>query len=379
MKIIQICGSYAWGGLEMQSYIISKGLANQGNKVILICPTDSILATNALVENLTIASLDYCQNFIRVVKSFKRIFTQFVPDVIHCQLSKDLQFVVPAIRHISPKIPLVFTKRMASNIHKNDIFHHYLYNRINKVFAISHYIRENLIKTTPVKKNNIEVLYNGVDFNIFNPELFSKNTERKKFEIESDTLLIGVAGRVSPLKGHKEFIDAAKIIHDIIPQKHTFIVIGGASYSENAFYEEIKEYALTHANDVRIIFTGHSSEMARHLSMLDILIFPSHEESLGNVVLEAMAMGIPVVASNSGGVPEIVKHNKTGILVKPKDSQSIALGVLNLIQNPAKMKKIRENAFQYIRENNDITNYISRLSTIYKSLKDSGRLAMFHP
>ncbi len=91
--------------------------------------------------------------------------------------------------------------------------------------------------------------------------------------------------------------------------------------------------------DSKVIFTGFSKDIPRMMSAIDILTFPSHKESFGNILLEAMAMRLPVVASNSGAVPEIVIEGETGFLVPPKDANPLSEKIMILLQD----QSLREN------------------------------------
>ncbi|NVN93959.1 MAG: glycosyltransferase family 4 protein [Bacteroidetes bacterium] len=367
MKILQICGSYSWGGLEMQTFIVSEALAKIGNEVILICPQNSQFEKEKIKHSTQLYTINYKKNFVYILHSFIRAFKHLKPDIIHCQLSKDLHFIVPALKYLRLTTPLVFTKRMTSKINKKDILHKLLYNRIDRIFAISEYVKTNMIATTPVKDKQIEVLYNGVNLEHFNPTLYN-NEERLKFSINPNIILIGMIGRITPLKGHYEFINAAITIKKILNNNVKFILVGGAGFTEQDFYFQIKNYAIKKLGENNIILTGFTNDIPRFLSIIDILIFPSYEESFGNVVIEAMAMGVPVVASDSGALPEIIQHDTTGILVKPKDSQSIAESIIEYLFKKNKTEMICKNAFEYVKENHDLNLHIEKLQKSYLSL-----------
>ena len=368
MKILQICGSYSWGGLEMQTLIVSEALAKIGNEVILICPKNSQFEKEKIKHSTQLYTINYKKNFVYILHSFIKAFKSLNPDIIHCQLSKDLHFIVPALKYLRLTTPLVFTKRMTSKISKKDIFHKFIYNRIDRIFAISEYVKTNMITTTPIKDKQIEVLYNGVNLEHFNPTLYNNNEERLKYFINPNIILIGMVGRITPLKGHHEFINAAITIKKILNNNVKFILVGNAGLPEQDYYNQVKDYALNKLGEDNIIFTGFTNDIPKFLSMIDILIFPSYEESFGNVVIEAMAMGVPVVASDSGAVPEIIEHDVTGILVKPKDSQVIAEGIIEYLFKKNKTEMICKNAMKYVKENYDLNLHIEKLQKSYKSL-----------
>jgi glycosyltransferase involved in cell wall biosynthesis len=140
-----------------------------------------------------------------------------------------------------------------------------------------------------------------------------------------------MASRFSPGKGHEEFLRAAKILTDEFKDEISFLIAGSASFGEEDYREKIQQMAGELGLNDAVKFTGYSSDIAGILSAMDIFVLPSHEESFGILLTEAMAMGLPVAASNNAGVPDIVTDNETGILVPPKNERALASALKKLI------------------------------------------------
>ena len=130
-------------------------------------------------------------------------------DLIHSHASKDLWLLVPALKLFNSSIPLVFTKHIGSYIVKKDFLHNKIYNRVNLALAISSVIKSNLINTTALTADKIEIIHNGVDVEKFSIANADKKRLRKELKISEDEILIGMTGRFSPGKGHEEFLFAA--------------------------------------------------------------------------------------------------------------------------------------------------------------------------
>ncbi|MGH2574346.1 MAG: glycosyltransferase, partial [Ignavibacteria bacterium] len=142
-----------------------------------------------------------------------------------------------------------------------------------------------------------------------------------------------MVGRMTPGKGHEEFLNAAKLIINKSKVPTRFLIVGSASYGEELYEKKIRSLASKLMLNNVIIFTGFRKDIPRILNAVDILAFPSHEESFGVTLLEAMAMEIPVVASNTAGVPDIVTNGKTGILIPPKNPIALANALIGLAEN----------------------------------------------
>jgi len=369
MNILFTCGSFSWGGLEMQTLKLAKTFKDKGHNVLLLVPKNSRLHENATAEHIKTKTLRW-SNALTVVNIFKtkHIINTFQPQIIHTQLSHDLWILSPAISKKS-KTHLVFTRRMASNVSKKDFLHTALYKKVDVVLCVSKFIADNMAKTTTVNSNNIKVHYNGLNLKRFTPELYDKDACRKELGIGKDAYVVGFLGRFTFMKGHSEFFEAGKMIQQRFAERDfQFLVAGGDSFGEEAFGQETREKGIDLLGKENIVFTGDITNTPQVLKAMDVLVFPSHEESFGNVLCEAGAMEIPVVASNSGGVPDIVIHNETGLLVEPKNSLGFAEAIAFYIQHPEIAKEHGKEARVFVSKMFEEEKQIQDLENIYTNL-----------
>ena len=333
LKILISCGSYSWGGLEMISLETAQKLREAGNNIKIICSAGSRLADESRksgFETIEIFSKDI-KIFSSILK-LKKYLKISNADVIHTNHSHDLWVLTPALRLSGSKAKLFLTKHMASGVKKTDIVHSYLYNRLNGIFAISNFISESVLKTCPVPNEKVHLLPVGIDMKKFSKENFSKDDIKAEMQIPGGKLIIGIMGRMTPGKGHEEFLEAAKKINETHKDKVFFLVVGSASYGEEEYGSKIKNYS-RELNIENILFTGYTDDAPKMLAAMDILAFPSHDESFGRVLLEAMAMEIPQAASGNSGVLDIAVDNETGILFEPKNSALLAKALMRLIES----------------------------------------------
>ncbi len=371
MKIVQCCGSRSWGGLEMQTLKISQELKKRGHNVFIFCRQDSTLAEEGGKQRIPVAPVFYKGNnyFCKVYRTV--IFLKHErPDVIHTHLSHDLWVIVPAMNMAGCRAKLFLTKRMASGVGKKDILHRFLYNRINRIFAISGYIKTSVLNTCPVREEKVVVMWNAVSPETYQYNPGDRKSVRKEFNIDPESMVVGFIGRFSPGKGQPEFLRAAKIIKQQYTQPVTFLIIGGASYGEAGYENEIREMAKSFMFTDDLIFTGFRKDIPRLLAGMDILAFPSHEESFGNVLLEAMAMKIPVVASNSGGVPDIVLDGETGTLVPPKNAEKLAAGLMELLLNADLRVRYAAAGRERVEKYFNLNFYMDTLERFYLGSSD---------
>ncbi|NOS86471.1 MAG: glycosyltransferase family 4 protein [Ignavibacteria bacterium] len=327
------CGSYSWGGLEMFSLETARKLADKGMNIKILCSTDSRLCREAEVNG--IETLPYFGKNVNIpasINKLRKYLKNSNTNVIHSNHSHDLWVLTPALKWAGSKTKLFLTKHMASGVKKNDLMHRYLYNRIDGVFAISTYIQQSVKNTTPVPENKIILLPVGIDVVRFNKNRFNAKEVKMELGLPVDKLIIGIVGRMTPGKGHEEFLEAAKILNTKYEDRIFFLVIGSASFGEAEYEKRIRTIAVK-LNLKNIKFMGHAEIPEKSMTAIDILSFPSHDESFGRVLLEAMALEIPTAASGFAGVLDITIENETGLLFKPKDASSQADALEKLITN----------------------------------------------
>ena len=220
----------------------------------------------------------------------------------------------------------------------------------SRVIANSLAVKKGLGKLG-LREDKIKVIYNGVDRHKFD-EAVVQNL-KKEFGWPAESILVGFVGQISENKGVSDFIEAAKIVCQ--NDSHCrFLIISRPSEGNglpSPFYELIHAPAL----DDRIVFAGWKDEMEQVYKTLDIVVVPSrHEDPAPNVNIEAMAAGVPVVATRVGGSPELVQDGVTGFLVERQNIEEIAARVLELIRRPELRQAMSKAARQRVVEKFDI-------------------------
>ena len=369
MKILQSCGSRSWGGLEMQSLLISRELQRRGHDVSLLCMPRTTLLKEAYAADVPAVGLlrDDRQAF-GTIKDLSKLLKSYNYDVVHTHLSHDLWWLVPALKLSSSNAKLFLTKHMASGVKKTDPMHRFLYGRLDCTFAISNYIKRSVINTCPVPEAEVHVLPPGISLEVFDPSSHNKSEVRGELGIPENVVLVGMAGRMTPGKGHEEFLKAAKDLIGSSGLNLRFLIIGSASYGEEAYETKIRELADELDLSKAVQFTGFRKDIPRLLSALDILAFPSHEESFGLALLEAMAMKLPVVASGNAGVLDIVVDGETGTLVRPKDYKSLADGIMGLARDPEIREQYGSAGRKLVEKSFSIQSVVERLEKYYSEV-----------
>ena len=368
LRILQTCFSESWGGLEIQALEVTRKLQQRGHKLWLACYSKGRLADEADHQGLNVIPLDV-SGYVHplIVWRLGRFIKRRMIDVVHCQLSKDIATMVPAIKLSGRTVPLILSKRVGSYVSKKDLFHKFTYGNVDRVLAISEVIHKNVLDTTPMVPEHVLTLHDAIDTELFSPGRVDRNMVRRGFGFTDDTIVIGFVGRFSSGKGHEDLLEAAHLLSKKYRHIH-FLVVGEASHGEDRYEEKIKKLSLSLGLEGYVTFAGYRSDIPEIMAAFDIFAFPSHAESFGVVLIEAMAMERPVVYTNCDGVLDIVVVGQTGISVHPRNSPELAAALTSLIENPALREKMGKAGRFRVEELFDQRKQIDRIEEIYSQL-----------
>jgi len=211
------------------------------------------------------------------------------------------------------------------------------FSRLVKVVAVSQAVKRQLVEEIRVRAKNVVVIYNGVDLQKFN---------MKKYRWENSARYnIGCIARLEKEKGIEFLIQTIKIVREFIPFVRLIIVGEGRERRKLVWLSErlgLKEI---------IQWVGHQRGIEKWYSYFDAYVLPSvTRESFGITLVEAMASGVPVVASRIGGTPEIIEHKKTGLLAQPGQSQDLADQLMYFYNNRSQTREITLKAREKVEE-----------------------------
>jgi glycosyltransferase involved in cell wall biosynthesis len=347
---------------------MSKQLARRGHEVWLACCPGSRLQHEAAAEELRTLAHNVSGYFHpRIAWTLGRFIANQSIDIVHCQLSRDISTVVPAVRLSFKRVPVVLSKRVGSYVTKRDPLHRLTYSGVSRVLAISDIIHRNVIDTTPVPPERVITLHDSVDTELFSPLPIHERTLRREYGLDETMVAVGFVGRFSPGKGHEELLAAA----DIIRRQRTnvrFLVVGEASYGERQYELKIRSMARSMGLEGTVLFAGFRKNIPDVMAAFDLLAFPSHAESFGVVLIEAMAMELPVVSTNCDGVLDIVVNGETGLYVPPRNAPELATALLQLIDSPETRHRMGKAGRRRVLEKFDQQKQIDALVEIYRGL-----------
>jgi glycosyltransferase involved in cell wall biosynthesis len=212
---------------------------------------------------------------------------------------------------------------------------------------------EDRMASLGVPRSKLHTVYNGIDL-AAESRPSDRAGVRTEFGIGENAPLAGLVGRLVDWKGPDYFIKAAALVSERVPDSR-FMVVGDAVFGEKDYVDGLKKLAEDLGLAERLVFTGQRSDATRMMSALDVLVHASIlPDPLPTVLIEAMSIGRPVVAADSGGVPEIVEDGVTGLLSPPRDTRSMAGAITELFEDPVRARAMGEAGLERAKRLFDI-------------------------
>lgn len=240
-----------------------------------------------------------------------------------------------------------------------------LINAPFKTVCASNAIRRSIL--SDVKNiDKVKTIYLGIDLHLFNEQIDIVQSKQLSESLKLGNLVIGIAGRFDPLKGHETFLEAASKVADNV-NDISFLIVGSWVLDfEKPRVNFLKQYAEKLGLKEKVIFTDFTADVRKYYHLMDIVVVPSWEEPLGLVTLEAMACGKPVIGTNSGGTPEIIQDQVSGILVPPRDPVALARAIIRLSEDGELRKRLSSEGRKIIEEFFNGSRFINDIESIYK-------------
>lgn len=336
-RVLHISTPLSWRGGEQQLTYLLNEMEQAGRSFALLCPEGSVLSQKIKNSSFPVhlfrkrGGTDpfLARKLARLSKSF---------DLVHAHDAQAHTAAVLANAFFGARIPVVLSRRVDFPVAQS-FFSAWKYNHssVKRILCVSDFIAD-MVRADVQRPERVCTVHSGIDVARFH--------HRKSTMIHEELGLgngIQLVGNVSALADHKDyftFLDTIQLLVNERTDVHAVII--GTGPMEN----EIRRYAQSLNLHKKVTFMGFKNNLEKWLPCLDVLLFPSKTEGLGTSVLDAMACGVPVVASNAGGIPELVKNEENGLLVQVKDAEGFFKACMRLLDDKDLRNRITANAKQ---------------------------------
>ena len=342
LRVVLLTDADVFAGTERHMLDLARGLSALGVAVTLACPSPAALEDAARREHLptlTIAKRglvdwDAAQILARRLKSGET-------DIVHAHNGRTALAAALAVL-LAGRGRCVMTQHFLTPNHATQrgpkaalsgAAHHWVVGQMSRILAISEAVREAMLARQEAPDSKITVVPNGITA----PDPGNAAETRQSLGIDADTPLLVCAARLEREKDVASLMSAVKIVRERVPGVRCLVAGEGAERS--ALDAQVQALGLEDS----VTLLGFRADAPALMAAADVFVLPSLAEPFGLVLLEAMALGLPVVATRAGGPLEIIVDGKTGFLVPPSSPNALADALQTLLANPALARRMGES------------------------------------
>jgi len=360
LSLFQIDAGREWRGGQRQALFLARELQKSGWPFTFVVQPDSPLHERAAADGLPVLPLRIKSETdvfaaLRLARAMRRG---------GCRLAHfhDAHSVaVGGLACDRARVPIrVISRRVDFPLKTNALSRRKYTRNVDGIIAISEGVKDVLIQGG-IAPEAIDVVPSGIDFSPFE-NVAERDLLRKEFGFAPDDFLVGIVAALEDHKGHIYLLDAAKILKG--KARKVKIVIVGTGSLEMELDQKARALGLTSL----VFFLGFRDDVPRILASLDLFVMSSHLEGLNTSILDAMASRLPVVATQVGGIPEVVIHGETGLLVAPRNSEALAQAILDVYRDPALARRLGERGYEVVHEKFSSEAMARRIIAVYERI-----------
>lgn len=363
MRVLLVEHKEIWGGGQVALVNVLREWQRTGAPIepFIVCPPHAALAPR--VRALGVPGATFEPGRIEKTKSSAWNFAQRITPTIHLlnvirrERAKVIvangafSFLAAVFAAKTARLPILWIEHNTTL--PNDALVRRMLHWADDIVVVSAAIRTQFVNLAPDVQNKIRLIYNGVDAELFCEDQEAGWRAKREFGWDRTQHVVGTVSRLSPEKGIEYFVDAVPEIARRVPEARFLIVGDGPQRAELE----------TRAGSAAIRFAGFREDIPELLNIMHIFVMPSLAEAFGLAAVEALATGCPVVASNVGGLSEIVTP-ETGILVPPCDAHALAEAIISLLQNSERHRTMGEHGRARILENFTLARQATQLQNV---------------
>lgn len=301
--------------------------------------------------------------------AYRRVFqvvSETAPDVVHTQLElSNTLGTIAASRLGIPTLSTIHTldrpAPWSRDAARFRLMAWVLRRRADRVIAVSQSARKHFLRVADAGVGQVITIHNGIELAAFATDI-DRRAVRIELGIGPDELVATTVAVLREAKGIDDMIDALPGIVATVPSAR-YLVVGDGEHGP-----ALRDHVAAAGLDDRVVFAGARSDVARMLAASDLFVLPSHTEALPTVLIEAMAAGLPVVATDVGGVPEMVERGSSALLVPPHRPDLLAEAVGRVLSSPLQAAAMGKAGGRIAAERFDIIRQAKRLVDEYRLL-----------
>lgn len=371
-RLLFVITTSDFGGTESYLLRLVSGLDRQAFEpvVLSLCPSGrigkEIAAQGIRVESFGMAAKPKPHQMLAAIWRLRTFLRQEQIALVQSLLYRANVIAAAAIKIAGRRIPLVTGQRslIPAGRGRDALLQRWTRDWADKVVAVSEAVAEELAATENIAAGKVVVIQNGIElarFRVTEAERQSRrNAARSAWGVTENDLVVGAVGRLHGPKGLEYLVQAFALAKSEEPRLK--LVIAGDGPERESLEKRAKD------RGIEVLFLGYQPDPIPLYPGFDLYALPSLAEGSPNALLEAMACGLPAVASRVGGVPEAAIDGESGLLVEPRNAPALAKALLGLAQDPHRRATLGRAARQRVEAEFDLAKKVSQHEDLYRGL-----------
>lgn len=370
-KILQLINSFHTGGSERQAVQLTGILHEEKSCQVSVACLNKEGVLREVVENFGITDIPefplvsfYDANFLRQIHRFANLLRERKIQIIQSSDFYTNVFGMAAGKLAQVPVRIAAKRETGMKTKAQKFIERRAFNFSHAIVANAEAVKKSLVETG-VPSRKIEIIYNGLDLKKFPAPPVNRRKILRGFDLPDDENLrfvVIVANFRSAVKNQKMFLRAAKKVQVKVPDAR-FVLAG-----EGEFLNETKDFARALKLENATFFTGRCADVSALVSIADVCVLSSVSEGFSNSILEYMAAGKPVVATNVGGAAEAIVEGQTGFLTASDDDGKMAQRLIEILLDSEKARELGAAGRKRIEENFSIAAQLEKMLALYRKL-----------
>jgi glycosyltransferase involved in cell wall biosynthesis len=356
--------STAVGGQESAVILHAEGLVKRGHDLRLILEPHSPIAQMAVDKRLPVTLLSMRKSrYPQAIASMRGLMARDRPAILQVNSSRDSWIGAIAVRLVHPRPKLLRIRHISAPLNRN-VMTRLLYRRLFDMVVVTggDKTKRELVERDGLAADRVAAFPIGLDVDYFRPAAPDHDL-RLEFDLSKGHLLVGLISYLRSYKGHDYFIEAARTIaaqRDDV----TFVIVGEGP-DERSIRSRIEELRLSS----RIRMLGFRQDLLNVFRSLDVFVIPSVEgDTIPQVLMQALAIGLPVVSTTVGSIPDVVTDGETGFVVPPRDAGALAERIMRLLDDATLRTTLGEHGRTLVQRCYSLERMLERMEGVYDRL-----------
>mgnify|MGYP001562580813 CR=1 FL=1 len=359
MHIVHTESSCGWGGQEIRVLEEAAGMLERGHRVTLVCPREAPIYAEAGRRGVPAVALPIARKGLSGIGAMRAWLARNHNDVLNSHSSTDSWLAALALLGMNPRPALVRTRHISAAI-PNNVATRWLYQSATRqIVTTGERLREQLIRDNRFRPESIVSVPTGIDPERFAPA--DRAQAKARLGLAPGEACIGIVATLRSWKGHCYLVDAVANLR----RKDARLLVVGDGPGRDNLRQQVAQLGLQQ----RVLMPGNQTDVAPWLQALDVFVLPSYaNEGVPQALMQAMAVGVPVVSTPVGSIDELVRHEETGLMVPPRDADALCAAIERLLAEPALGARLAQAARAWVRGRYSRERMLDSMEAVFRKV-----------